>query len=153
MTGPTELDAELVALRARRIAALKAAREPAAAPDPSAGIPTELSGSALSPFLSAHPRVVIDVWAPWCGPCRTMAPILDGLAREFAGSIRFGKLNADAEPTTASRFGVEGIPTLLLFSGGRLVGRLVGARPADRLRRELTDTFGLGRGPGPEPGR
>lgn len=144
MNEESEVDPELAALRARRIQELlnrTSAPNVAAPPVPSR--PTDLSGRSFSPFLQQHPRVVVDVWAPWCGPCRTMAPILDGLAREFAGSVAFGKLNADNEPGIAGQFGVEGIPTLLLFDRGRLVDRVVGAVPADALRGRLRAVFGL----------
>lgn len=79
--------------------------------------------------------VLIDVWAPWCGPCRAVAPVLAQLAEERAGVLRIVKVNADAEPGLSGRLGVQGIPTLVLFDKGVEVSRQVGALPANQLRK------------------
>ena len=76
---------------------------------------------------------VVDLWAPWCGPCRMISPALEELARRRAGRLKLVKVNVDDDPEISQRFGVQGIPTLLLFSGGRLVDRAVGARGIDAL--------------------
>jgi thioredoxin 2 len=81
--------------------------------------------------------VVVDMWAPWCGPCRMIAPVLDELAGEMAGRIRFAKLNVDENPATASRFNVRSIPTLLVLSGGREIDRIVGVEPKSEIVRRL----------------
>jgi thioredoxin 2 len=81
--------------------------------------------------------VLVDVWAPWCGPCRQVTPALEALARENAGRIKLVKVNADESPQTADRFQVQAIPTLLLMRNGAPVARQVGAEPAPRLRRWL----------------
>ena len=147
MTGTDESDPELAALRARRIQELIAARSappPTAVPTLPSTTPLDLSASSFGAFLAEHPRVVIDVWAPWCGPCRTMAPILDGLAKELAADVRFGKVNADNEPMLAAQYRVEGIPTLLLFDHGRLVDKVVGAVPGHMLRSRIRSVFRIG---------
>ena len=72
--------------------------------------------------------VLLDLWAPWCGPCRMVAPALDQLAVELAGRVRIAKMNVDDNPATSARFGVRSIPTLLIFQGGREVDRIVGAQ-------------------------
>ncbi|MDQ4122829.1 MAG: thioredoxin [Acidobacteriota bacterium] len=81
--------------------------------------------------------VLLDLWAPWCGPCRMMSPIIDQLAEELAGQIRVGKLNVDENPQTAALFRVQGIPTLLILKNGREVGRLVGAQSKEAIHRRL----------------
>jgi thioredoxin 2 len=81
--------------------------------------------------------VLVDLWAPWCGPCRVMAPILEQLSRERAGRLKVVKVNVDESPSISARYQVQGIPTLLLFRDGGLVDRQVGAAPADALRRWL----------------
>ena len=79
--------------------------------------------------LQADLPVLVDLWAEWCGPCRMVAPIIEGLAEEYAGQIKVGKLDVDGNPMTPARYGVQGIPTVFLFKGGEEAGRIVGARP------------------------
>jgi thioredoxin 2 len=78
--------------------------------------------------------VLVDLWAPWCGPCRMISPALESLAREFAGRIKLVKVNVDESPATSQRFGVQGIPTILLAEHGRVVDRQTGAAPLSVLR-------------------
>ncbi|MGH7279198.1 MAG: thioredoxin [Candidatus Rokuibacteriota bacterium] len=79
--------------------------------------------------LGAATPALIDCWADWCGPCHMLAPTIDALARDYAGRVLVGKLDVDANPVTAQRFGVQSIPTLLVFRNGGLVDRLVGVQP------------------------
>jgi thioredoxin 2 len=81
--------------------------------------------------------VLLDMWAPWCGPCRMIAPVLEGLASEWAGRVRVAKLNIDENPATAERFEVRSIPTLLVLKGGREVDRIVGVQPRAEIERRL----------------
>jgi thioredoxin 2 len=81
--------------------------------------------------------VLVDAWAAWCGPCRTIAPAIEELAAELAGQVRVAKLNVDENPATASRFDIRSIPTLLVMAGGREVDRIVGAQPKHAIRARL----------------
>jgi thioredoxin 2 len=85
--------------------------------------------------------VLVDLWAPWCGPCRMIAPALQQLAVDRAGGLRIAKVNVDDEPALSARLGVQGIPTMVLYSGGAEVARQVGALPADRLGRWVDDAL------------
>ena len=81
--------------------------------------------------------VLVDMWAPWCGPCRMIAPIIEQLATELTGRVRVAKLNTDENPMTASRFSVRSIPTLLVLKNGKEIDRLVGAMPKQEILRRL----------------
>ena len=85
---------------------------------------------------SPHP-VVVDCWAPWCGPCHMVAPSLEQLASEYAGRVKIAKLNVDENPMTASHYSTQSIPTLLFFKGGKLIDRLIGAYPKAEIERHV----------------
>ena len=81
--------------------------------------------------------VLVDMWAPWCGPCRFVTPVVEDLAAELAGRMRVAKLNVDQNPVTATRFRIQSIPALLLFKEGREVDRIVGAQPKSEILRRV----------------
>jgi len=83
--------------------------------------------------LSAQVPVLVDFWATWCGPCRSIGPIVEELAKEFGGRLKVAKLNVDENPATPSQYGVRGIPTLILFKEGKIFEQIVGAVPKTRL--------------------
>jgi thioredoxin 1 len=102
------------------------------------GTPRTVSDATFEQVVTrAEQPVLVDFWAPWCGPCRAVAPAVERLAQEFAGRAVVAKLNVDENPRTAQRFGISGIPALFIFKQGRVVERLVGAQPLPALRQAL----------------
>ncbi len=87
-----------------------------------------------SEVLNSDLPALVEFWATWCGPCRSISPIVEDLAKEFDGRVKVSKLNVDESPATTSQYGVRGIPTLILFKGGKIVDQIVGAVPKARLK-------------------
>ena len=100
--------------------------------------PLHIDDSSFQTVIRQHDMVVVDCWAPWCGPCRVLGPVIDQLAKDYAGKIVFAKLNTDENRETATGFGIMSIPTILVFKKGELVDRMVGALPKPLLQQKLT---------------
>ncbi len=100
--------------------------------------PAEVSDNEWeTQVLKSDLPVLVDFWAPWCGPCRMVAPVVEELAEEYDGRVGFVKLNTDDNPATAARYGIRSIPTLLVFKGGEPVGQIIGFRPKSDLKKRL----------------
>jgi len=87
--------------------------------------------------LKSEQPALVDFWAPWCGPCQVMGPIIEALAGELAGKIKIGKLNVDENPATAQKYSVMSIPNLMIFKDGKMVKQFVGVQAGENLKKEL----------------
>ena len=105
---------------------------------PALNKPIEVSDATFKEMIQNHPLVVVDCWAPWCSPCYMVAPVIEEMARDYAGRILFGKLNVDENREVATQYQIMSIPTLLVFKNGKLADRIVGAMPRQMLEPKIT---------------
>ena len=99
--------------------------------------PIVVTDSSFEEFVKKYPKVVVDCWAPWCGPCRMLSPTIDTLAKDLRGKVVFAKLNTDENFNVAGKYRIMSIPTLLFFKNGQLVDRMVGAAPRAVVEQNL----------------
>ena len=99
--------------------------------------PMELNDRTFTGEVAKHDLMVVDFWAPWCGPCQYVSPIVEELARDYAGKVAFGKLNVDDNPMVSTQFRVMSIPTIMFFKKGRLVDMQIGAVPKQFLDQKI----------------
>jgi thioredoxin 1 len=102
-----------------------------------------ITAANFQAMVAAHPFLVIDFWAEWCGPCRMVAPVIEELSREFGGRITFAKCNTDENPGIASSFSISAIPTIVMIAHGKVADILVGAYPKEPLRARIKQIFSL----------
>ena len=96
-----------------------------------------------SVVLDAETPVVVDFWAPWCGPCRIVSPVVEELSRDYDGKVRFTKMNTDENEMAPMQFGIQVLPTLVIFNQGREVNRLIGFSPKEQLKRQIDRSLSI----------
>ena len=99
--------------------------------------PIVLTDSNFASEVTKYPIMLVDFWAPWCGPCRMVSPIIEQLSREYSGRVAFGKVNVDENQRIAASFGIQSIPTLMIFKGSKAVDIIIGAIPKAQIEMKL----------------
>jgi thioredoxin 1 len=129
-------DDELEAIKQRKMAELQKA---AAAKAMMSALtePVVLTDSNFKIEIAKYPIMFVDFWAPWCGPCRMVSPIIEQLAREYSGKVAFGKVNVDENQIISASFGIQSIPTMMMFKNGKAVDVMVGALPKAQIEMKL----------------
>jgi thioredoxin len=99
--------------------------------------PLVLTDSNFASEVTKYPIMLVDFWAPWCGPCKMVSPIIEQLSREYSGRVAFGKVNVDENQRIAASFGIQSIPTLMIFKGSKAVDVIIGAMPKAQIEMKL----------------
>lgn len=99
--------------------------------------PIVLTDSNFASEIAKYPIMLVDFWAPWCGPCKMVSPIIEQLSREYSGKVAFGKVNVDENQRIAASFGIQSIPTLMIFKGSKAVDVIIGAMPKAQIEMKL----------------
>ncbi len=129
-------DDELEAIKQKKMAELQKAAA-AKAMMSSITEPVILTDSNFKSEVSKYPIMLVDFWAPWCGPCRMVSPIIEQLAREYSGKVAFGKVNVDENQMISASFGIQSIPTMVIFKNGKAVDVMIGALPKAQIEMKL----------------
>ncbi|WP_319506586.1 thioredoxin [uncultured Methanolobus sp.] len=124
---------ELESIKQKRMQELKQSLEQKQYPSS----PVTITDASFDEFVSKYSLVLVDCWAPWCGPCRMLSPVLDEMATEMQGKVVFGKLNVDDDKMTAVKYGITSIPAMLIFKEGKFVDKLIGAVPKQNIVQKL----------------
>ena len=132
-------DSELERIRYKKMRELmeRGSEETMSVPQNEIDHPIILNDENFDKEVSKYPVTVVDLWAPWCGPCRMVTPIIENLAKEYVGKIVFGKLNVDENPDTSRKFGIMSIPTIIIFKNGKAVDKVIGALPKEVLEQRI----------------
>ncbi len=112
--------------------------------------PVELLDSDFHQVVGREDLMVVDFWAPWCSPCRIVSPVIEELASEYAGVVKFGKINVDDNPRISNEFGIQSIPTIVIFQNGKPVDGMVGVAPKSQIESRIRPYIGGSR-PAPSP--
>jgi len=128
-----ESDDEIERIRAKKLAEMMAQVHKKDAPAAVSGEPIVLTDHNFASVITQSRLVLVDFWATWCAPCKTIAPSVEGLARQYAGKLTVGKMDVDRNQSIPGQFGIQSIPTLLLFKEGKLVDGIIGAVPKAQL--------------------
>jgi len=104
--------------------------------------PVVLADGTFGEFVAKYPKVVVDCWAPWCGPCRMLSPTVDAIAKDMKGKVAFGKVDTDENFEISSKYRIMSIPTLLFFKDGKLVDKMVGAAPRNVVEQYIKKALG-----------
>ncbi len=129
-----ENDDELKKIHEKKLQELKTTMKRGETPE---NMPLVLTDDSFQDTVKTHPLMLIDCWAAWCGPCRMIAPVIDELAKDYAGRIIIAKLNVDENPKTSEEFAIVSIPTLLLMKNGKEVDRIIGVCPKQLIQERL----------------
>jgi len=133
----SERDTELERIRRKKLEEMLAKAQGGSSKQETSNFPITVEDSNFDRLVHQYPLMVIDCWAPWCGPCLMVAPVIEELAKAYAGKVVFGKLNVDENPETAARFGVMSIPTLLIMKNGNEIDRIIGSAPKQVIEAKL----------------
>ena len=136
------MDDELQGIREKKLEELRKRFDPPKPAD--AGVHggiIVLTNQNFAEVVSRYPRLLVDFWAPWCGPCRMLAPVIDALAAEFSGRVQFAKCNTDENQQIAYQYGISAIPALFFFLNGQMIHQVAGALPRPQLEEQIRSVF------------